>query len=83
MADQPWEYLSPLCSTFRAYDIEANREVIMEIIRSELEKFKSCSQIQIEITAPPKEPADVAVLGEESVNSQSGAKVVMGFAGGE
>lgn len=81
MEDRTWEMFSPMCFKFRAYYIEENKEQIMKAFASSLEQFRFCDEIQIEITAPPKGPAEATVTNEKRSNINSANTVVKGFAG--
>ena len=81
MTDSPWQILSPLNFTFRAYDVEANRDSIMKTIEEALERFKYCDGIQIEITAPPKDPSITSNADGKRGEGKTLGTVVKGFAG--
>ena len=76
-----WEYLSPTNFTFRAYGVEEKRELILKAVEDALEQFKYCDAVQIDITAPAREPIDIAGPGEKKTNTHSANTVVKGFAG--
>lgn len=53
----------------------------MKAFASSLEQFRFCDEIQIEITAPPKGPAEATVTNEKRSNVNSANTVVKGLAG--
>lgn len=76
-----WEYLSPTNFTFRAYGVEEKRELILKAVEDALEQFKYCDAVQIDITAPAREPVDIAGADKKRSYHHSANTVVKGFAG--
>ena len=79
--DCSWENLSPMCFPFRAYDAEGGRDRILKAVASALEMFRYCEGIQIEITAPPRDPSDCADAPGKTDRRSSAGTVIRGFAG--
>ena len=81
MENNPWEFLSPINFTFRAYGVESKREFIVSAVETALEQFRFCDTIQIDITAPAREPVDTVGAEGRKNNHYSTETVVKGFAG--
>ena len=81
MENNPWELLSPTTFTFRAYGVEDKRALIMNAVEAALEQFRFCDAIQIDITAPAREPFDTVGAEGRKNNHHSAETVVKGFAG--
>lgn len=81
MENNAWEFLSPTNFTFRAYGVKDKRELILKAVEDALEQFKYCDAVQIDITAPAREPTDMADADDIRRNHHSASTVVKGFAG--
>lgn len=81
MENNVWEFLSPTNFTFRAYGVKEKREFILKAVENALEQFKYCDAVQIDITAPAREPTDMVDADDKRRNHHSASTVVKGFAG--